>query len=304
MTTETFFQPMGFSLHLLTNSPAIVSAAEASFGRFGPAAPMSSPDLTFRLFAHGLEEPPPGSPTYRADGDLIYQTTGVSTLLADRAQGLAYGYFSSQVLANPAYFRWHFLELAFFVMLARRGLMGVHGAAIAKNGRAILLRAPSGGGKTTLAYAAARQRFQALAEDVVWIDLKQERWWGTPWHFHLLPDAKKLFPELAGHEPVLQINWEHKLEVDLEQLRNGSTIVSARPGPVVLVQRAPGRPSRLEPLPLPAAHSLWLAGQTGAELTFPDYQCHIDSLLKDNAYTLASGDDLESSLRLLEELIE
>jgi hypothetical protein len=208
------------------------------------------------------------------------------------------------VLANPAYFRWHFLELAFFVMLARRGLMGVHGAAIAKNGRAILLRAPSGGGKTTLAYAAARQRFQALAEDVVWIDLKHERWWGTPWHFHLLPDAKKLFPELAGHEPVLQINREHKLEVDLEQLRNGSTIVSARPGPVVLVQRASGQPSRLEPLPLPAAHSLWLAGQTGAELTFPDYQCHIDSLLKDNAYTLASGDDLESSLRLLEELIE
>ncbi len=303
MISESFFQPMGFSLRLLSNSPAIVNAATASFGRFGPATPTDAPDLTFHLFAHALEEPPPGSPTYRTAGDLVYQTTGVSTLLADRGRGLAYGYFSPQVLANPAYFRWHFLELAFFVMLARRGLMGVHGAAIARNDQAILLRAPSGGGKTTLAYAAARHRFQALAEDVVWLDFAEERWWGTPWHFHLLPDAKKLFPELAGHEPVLQINQECKLEVDLEQLRAGSTTVSARPGPIVLVQRTPGQPSRLEPLPLPSARSLWLAAQTGAELAYPDYHRHLDALLDDNAYRLTSGDDFESSLDLLETLI-
>ena len=118
--------------------------------------------------------------------------------------------------------------------------MGVHGAALAKNGRALLLRAQSGGGKTTLAYAGARRHYQALAEDVVWLDREQGRWWGMPWSFHLLPDAKTLFPELTPFEPILQTNDELKLEVNLEHVRPGSTTVSAKPKASTLC-RALGR---------------------------------------------------------------
>lgn len=300
---EVFYQPMNLTLRLISNSSDIINAANISFGGFGPVSPTSTPDLTFHMFEHAVDESEPTPPLYRKESNLIYQTTdGVSTLMADRQRGVAYGYFSSAVLANPAFFRWHFLELAFFVMLESRGLMGVHGAALAKNGRAVLLRAPSGGGKTTLAYAGARHRFQALAEDVVWLDVERNIWWGTPWAFHLLPDAKNLFPELAEHQPILQTNGERKLEVSLEQVRSGSTTVSAQPGAVVFVERAAGGPSHLEPLDTATAKSIWLNSSAGAEMDFPNYHHHVETLLTNNAYHLYSGDNLEASLDLIETL--
>ncbi len=300
-----YLQPMGFRLRLDSNSPAILAAAETSFGRFGPTQPSESPDFTFRFFEHDLDDGPPGKPVFKMEGPLFYQSTGRdSTLAGDVERGLAYGYFSPATVADEVAFRWNFLELAFFRMLEGRGLMGVHGAALVKNGRAILLRAQSGGGKTTLAYAAARSRYQALAEDVVWLDQTRGRWWGMPWSFHLLPDARQLFPELAGYEPVLQTNREMKLEVDLETIRPGSTTVSAEPGPVVFVERLPGGQSRLEPISAAEARALWPAAHTGMEMTLPHHAACLERLLLQPVYRFYFGDDIERGVDLLEELFE
>jgi hypothetical protein len=303
---EAWFQPMGFTLHLISNSPAIIAAAETSFGRFGPAQPHKLPDFTFRLLAHEVDDGQPGQPIFRMEGSLLYQTTGRdSTLVADLASGCAFGYFSATTLANPAFFRWHFLELAFFMMLESRGLMGVHGAALAKNGQAVLLRAQSGGGKTTLAYAGATEgKFQALAEDVVWLDRRYNLWWGMPWSFHLLPNAKKLFPELTPYEPVLQTNGEMKLEVNLESIRTGSTTISAQPKAVVLVERLIGGKSRLEPLLPAAARELWPVGSTGLEMKLPHHHDHIEALLKNKTYRLYFGNDIQAAVDLLDSVFE
>lgn len=300
------FQPMGFTLAVTSNSRAILEAAQVSFGRFGPAPPETPPDFTFRLFAHDVDEEPAGRPVFHMDGHLLYQTTGRgATLVVDVAAGVAFGNFSAATLANPAYFRWHFLELAFFVLLEARGWMGVHGAALAHKHKAVLLRAQSGGGKTTLAYAGARRKFQALAEDVVWLDPTRKLWWGTPWFFHLLPDAKRLFPELEPHIPILQTNAELKLEVDLETIRSNSTTVSARPGAILFVERLPGGPSRLEPLDEAQARALWPAGQTGWEMQLPHHPAHLNRLLSENpCYRFYFGDDIDRGVDLLEPLFE
>jgi hypothetical protein len=297
---------MGFILRLVSNHPAIIAAAETSFGRFGPAQPAGAPDLTFHLFAHEVDDGQPGQPVFRLEGSLLYQTTGRdSTVVANLDSGFAFGYFSPTTLANPAFFRWHFLELAFFMMLESRGLMGVHGAALAKNGQAVLLRAQSGGGKTTLAYAGARRgQFQALAEDVVWLDGRQKLWWGTPWSFHLLPDAKKLFPELAAYEPLLQTNGEMKLEVNLEHIRAGSTTVSAQPRAVVLVERVAGGQSRLEAISPELARELWPLGSTGLEMKLPHHPAHLEALLQNKTYRLYFGDDIQTAVNLLETVFQ
>lgn len=303
--SEAWFQPMGFSLHLVSNHAAILHAAETSFGRFGPALPTGSPDFTFHLFSHRVDDGPPGQPIFRLDGPLLYQTTGRdSTLVADLPGGRAFGCFSPAALANPAFFRWHFLELAFFMLLESRGLMGVHGAALVRQGQAVLLRAHSGGGKTTLAYAAAtRGPFQALAEDVVWLDGRRGCWWGMPWSFHLLPDARTLFPELAAYEPALQTNGELKLEVNLEQIRPGSTATLAQPKAVVLVERLPGGSSRLEAIPAEAARPGWSSGAAGLEMKLPHHQAYIEELLwRHPIYRLYFGDDIRQGVQLLESL--
>ena len=302
---EAWFHPMGLHLRLLTNHTAILAAAEMAFRGFGPAPPLPSPDVTIRLLAHTEDDVPFREPTFRLAGSIIYWTAGhTSMLMADRQQGLAWGYVAPSVLAQPAALRHYFLEPAFHVMLQPRGLMAIHAAACVKNGRALLLRAPSGGGKTTLAYAGARSRFQALAEDVVTMDVHQHVWWGMPWRFHLLPDAAQLFPELSGAMPVVSIQGRPRLEVDLETIRPGSTTVTARPGPVVLVRRRPGGRSQLRPLAYPEARALWFEKWSGTETEFAGYDHYVDDLLRQDTYRLDFGDDMARAVELLESLLE
>ena len=302
---DLWFQPFGFQLKIVTNSKAVAAAAATLFAPFGSLSAGASPDFTFHLLELPNEGGPLTQPDFRLDGDQVWREMGEDTrLVASRATGLAEGYFTQNVLAVQPFFRAHFLELAFFWMLAPRGIMGVHGAALVHNGRAILLRAQSGGGKTTLAYAGARRRFQALAEDVVWLDWQRGCWWGTPWTFHLLPDAKYLFPELSDYQPVLQINGETKLEVNLETIRPGSTTFSAQPGAIVLVERLPGGESRLEPVDFVDARAYWLAGAAGNEVDFPNYDNRLENLLTGNTYRLYFGDDIEAGVELLASLWE
>jgi hypothetical protein len=302
LNTATF-QPMGFNLEITSNSLAVLKAAETSFGWFGPARNNATPDFTFRLLTHQESGKPPGRPIFRREGEMIFHTAGPqATLVANLSQGQAFGYFSPAVVADQAYFRWHFLELALFQMLEASGFMGVHASALVKNDRAIMLRAPSGGGKSTLAYAGARGRFQALAEDVVWVAPQNGRWWGLPGSFHLLPDARSLFPELANYRPVVQTSGEMKLVLNLEQLRPASTVGVARPGKVVFVIRTPNQPSRLEAISARTAHTLWPLGQTGQESKLPHHPAIVKILLAQETYRLFYGDDLEQTLDLLESL--
>jgi hypothetical protein len=302
---EVWFRPMGLALRLVTDSPEVLAAAQEAFGGFGPADPHEPADLTLRLFAHEIENDDPAPPLLRVDGPLVYQTMGRgSTLVIDRSRGTAFGYFAPSVLAGRAAFRWHFLDLALFFFLEERGFLGVHGAALARNGRGLLLRAPSGQGKSTLTYAAARRRFQAVAEDIVWVAPGASALWGMPWTFHLLPDAAHLFPELNGRAPGRQLNGEDKIAVHLESLRPGSTAPQAEPAGIVLLHRRPGRPSALQPLDPPQAWTGWLAGGASRETDTPDYDARAQTLLTGRpVYRLDLGDDLEAALDLLEPLL-
>ncbi|NKC10688.1 MAG: hypothetical protein GKR94_00335 [Gammaproteobacteria bacterium] len=302
---DLWFAPMGIKLRLLTNSDEVAAAAHASFSIYGEQAPEGAPDFCLRLFEHDIDDGVLGNPLFRIEGPLVYQTTGRdSVLIIDRNSRSGFGYFSSTTLANQAFFRWHFLDFAVYFALEWRGFIGVHGAAICKDGQALLLRAPSGHGKTTLAYAAARRRFQALAEDAVWIDVSGGRWWGLPSPFHMLADARTLFPELAHLPAAAQINGEVKLAVDLQKMRPGCTATCAPPGRVVLLERAPGGISSLSPCDPDIAYNSWLAGAAIKEAQALGYEAAIRDLLANGAFTLRFGDDIEAALDLLEPLFD
>ena len=202
--TQAWFQPMGLRLRVVSDRPELIAVAEETFRGFGPPPAAADPDLTFLL------EEGPGAEL-------------------EVGESLVRGRFSPALWQDPAYLRLHYLEMALYLLLPGRGFLGVHGSACVRHGRAVLLRAPGGGGKTTLAYAAARGRFQALAEDVVWIAPDGNLWWGMPWRFRLRPDVVRLFPELAGRS----CNGP-KLEVEV-----ANAVPSALPGPVVLLRGGP-----------------------------------------------------------------
>jgi hypothetical protein len=332
------FLPMGRRLEVVTNSPRILAAAERSFGGYGRPEPASAAELSLRLYehpragaagagaldldggraargggrsdghgdggeAHGGGGPAP-VPVLRCEGPYLYQASGPgSVLVVDRALGLAFGYVSPATAADAELLRAHYLEAALFYLLECRGFLGVHAAAVARGGRGLLLRAPSGQGKTTLAYAAARRGFQAVSEDVVWIEVARATWWGAPWTFHLLPDARRLFPELAGLPLERQPNGEAKLAVELESVRAGSTAPSAQAGAVVMLSRQHGSPSRLERLDPATARGDWLAGCAAREREVPGYDAAVAALLRGGSFRLRLGDDLEAALDLLEPLL-
>jgi hypothetical protein len=242
----------------------------------------------------------PLPPVLRCEGPYLYQASGRgSVLVADRAAGFAFGYLSPAVVADPPRLRSLYLEAALFFLLEGRGFVGVHGAAVALDGRALLLRGASGQGKTTLAYAAARRGFQAIAEEVVWIETEGGRWWGAPWVFHLLADACRLFPELEGVPLVRQPSGEHKLGIELEQVRAGSTAASARAGPLVMLERCAAGRSELVELDAAAARGAWLAGGAAREREVPGYEAAVATLLRGGCYRLRLGDDLDAAVDLL-----
>ena len=69
-----------------------------------------------------------------------------------------------------------------------------------------------------------------------------------PWVQRLLPDARTLFPELAGLPDRVRPNGESKIDVELDDIHPGRAVPCAAPGPIVLLSRDDGGPTRLEPV--------------------------------------------------------
>jgi hypothetical protein len=244
---------MAEALRFETNDPALGAAADVSFGRF-PAPPDDREPLVVRLFS---EPSPAGGPTL---GPVINRTTANLYLIsggshdvavADLDAGVAHGFVSEATARDGPSVRYSFIEGMALSMLARsRGYFVLHAAGVVRGDRGIVLQGPAGVGKSTLAMACARRGFGVFAEDAVFVRVRPNalEWWGLPWVQRLLPDARTLFPELAGLPEHLRPNGESKIDVELESVLPGRAVPCAAPGPIVLLSRDDGGPTRIEPV--------------------------------------------------------
>ncbi|NCP11029.1 MAG: hypothetical protein GW859_03565 [Sphingomonadales bacterium] len=69
-----------------------------------------------------------------------------------------------------------FAEPVMRTVLVNRQLLSFHAAALAKDGRAILIMAAKGAGKSTLSWALQRQGWQLLADDLVHTQVLDGQW--------------------------------------------------------------------------------------------------------------------------------
>jgi hypothetical protein len=97
-----------------------------------------------------------------------------------------------------------FAEPVMRTILVRRGLLSFHAAALARGGRAILIMAHKGAGKSTLSWALQRDGWQLLADDLARVECVDGRWSGFPGHRQtkLTPEAARAFGHALDAMPA------------------------------------------------------------------------------------------------------
>ncbi len=310
---EQLYGLMGESLIFQTNEKRLLDAADEAFGRF-PLPSSSKDPLVIQLFVTGKSREPillPLKPDYTSQGHLFSINAGnQGYALADLRSGFAIGYLSTEMLQDLTYVRYNFIEPLGLSMLGlSRKYFVVHAACVVKHGISFLLHARAGTGKSTLAYACVRRGYQLLAEDAVQVKALPSgvQLWGAPWRFHLLPDARQLFPEIGGRQEMVQVNGEWKIEIDLEEMYPGSTIIQAAPGPVVLLERKRSVTSGIQPVDRKQAMSqfevIW-SWQTGwDEYLESASQCLLDHGIYRLSMNASPDDAVDALDTLLAELL-
>ena len=309
---RAYFALLGLPLEFRSNSPAVIAAAEQAFGRWRDLAPEliePSDPLIVDLIVHPAHvndhsSMPQAQFIPRVHGDWFIASSGANLLTARRDHGHALGFVTPELVADNAHFRYNVLECLALLLASWRDRTPIHAGAVAHAGRAALLFGASGSGKSTLCYACARAGLSVLAEDVVYVGLRDRlRLWGNPWRIHLLPDAPRLFPELTDRPVQIQANGKPKLAVDVADL--GTTLLhcQAESAVVCLVRRHDSHASTLTPIePQVAAAALSHNLEAGFDLN-SSTGIVAAALAASGAYQLDVGSNLAGAVDLLREML-
>jgi hypothetical protein len=184
---------LGLPTSFESNSTALLELIEEAFGgwraveRLATTAsdPLSVRIVVFEDSEHGPR--PPAIRHYAPDATRIILQSPGSIAVSDPGRREVVGYVTTGLLAERELFRTAFLEAATLALLSHFDRHPIHAAAIARNGRAVLLAGASGAGKSTLAHLADSAGDDVLGEDHVWIQLEaSRRVWGWPGYARLL----------------------------------------------------------------------------------------------------------------------
>src|SRR5690606_15600253 len=134
--------------------------------------------LVLRVLLNEPEAPAPlyPRPLYRTQAHLFALALGPhDSGSADLHTGFAFAVVSPALLAD----RWRLQRqllatLGLALLGVARGHVPLHCAALTRDGRSVLVHGPSGTGKSTLAYAAARRGYQVVSEDAVHVSGARE----------------------------------------------------------------------------------------------------------------------------------
>ena len=145
---------------------------------------------------------------------------------------------------------WHLTDVDDLVSLVlttgwrELGWVPVHAGAVVRNGSCVLLCAPSGGGKTTLATALLLRGWDSLGDDKLLLRCvpgasPEAR--ALVHSLNLFPHSVRWFPELEGIKglPMSGV-WTDKRRVPMAMIRAGSTVQVASPTHIVRVVRRTG----------------------------------------------------------------
>ena len=192
--------PLGFPLEIVTNSPKVLVAAEESWGMFKKVFSVPGLEMRIGVLAAASDERPP-VPVPRGQRDLIaHVADSRNYMVLNLRKGFGFGWLTEGAVQDRAYLRYHFLEGPTWMLLESLFVTSIHAACVELDGRGVLLCGDSGSGKSSLAYACARNGWTFLSDDstVLVRNGGGRLVTGNPYQIRFRDSATDLFPELKN----------------------------------------------------------------------------------------------------------
>jgi hypothetical protein len=228
---------------------AVASQLEL-LGAIDAPANDDGPDITVRLQSapSSLEGGVAGGPNWEIAGDqVLLSVPRVGRFLIEGGRHIGVELAPGATAREASLF---VLGVSFGILLHQRGALVLHGAAVAKDGRALAVCGASGDGKSTLAAALCRAGFEFVADDICAVGLDAE---GRP---VVWPDGRqlKLWREAIERLDVAQRQGA-AVRDGIEKYFIGPPAAAAAPPRLtaiyVLAEARPPLDEGIEPLNLP-----------------------------------------------------
>jgi hypothetical protein len=244
------FYPLGYAVEIVTNEPAVLDAANESFGH----ARLSRTNAMLRIcigVSDWGDSKCPLEPTRRQYNHLYSLVADADNqALLDLKSCVGFVWLKKAAVENRFYFRYNFLEKTVYLLLGSSVVTDMHAACVSKNGKGILLCGDSGAGKSTLSYACARAGWTYTSDDTSYLinNSSVPHVIGHSHRMRFRPTAKALFPELEGRELTPRLEGKPSLEIPTSEFPGLTTASEARVHCVVYLNRCSSETARLVPL--------------------------------------------------------
>ena len=245
------YHPLGFSVEISTNSDEVLAAAEESWGRFRKVFSEPPVRIEVGVVADGSKQCPP--PTgCRARGNLLTMIADDRNFaVCDLNQGFAFIWLTQAAIENRAYLRYYFLEGTAMALLDCLHMTPLHAAVVESDGQGILLCGESGAGKSSLAFACARNGWKFLSDDSSAIVRKRKGRVvvGNPHQMRFRESAIELFPELKDQRLAARATGKMSIELATATRPEIATIEECQVDHIVFLNRREPDPPGLWSLP-------------------------------------------------------
>jgi len=144
----------------------------------------------------------------------------------------------------------YLITFSLVILLRYKGWFALHTAALARDGRGLLLVAQSDSGKSTATLNLVRQGWDYLSDDTVLLHAEEDctRAHSFRRNFCVDSDATTLFPELGRRDWPASLSDATKWQVDIDTLFPGQYVPTAVPRVLILPEIAGESKSRVEPV--------------------------------------------------------
>ncbi len=238
----------GRACGLRTNSLRLAELAKEFFGTSADERPLC-PQANLVLMARGRRLADLSSsafPVFRGRGRYVHADYGRDgSIWFDLKAREVLGVFSYSLFADGEFFRRTVLAVIAGVLAPSLGVLALHAGCVVREGKGILLAAPSGTGKSTLALALAKRGWNLLSDEWTFAAAEPRGvcTWGMKTSLKLLPDAVRFFPELSRLAPEKALNGELSFEFEPQKVFGVSRALHAAPAAIVHLERNQARGS-------------------------------------------------------------